>query len=259
MGDLSGKVVLVTGAARGIGRAIAERLARDGADVALADVRADRLEEGVAAVEGHGGRALALSADVTRKAEVDAMVESTVDRLGGIDALFSNAGVIEVEPFLEAKEASWDRIMAVNAKGVFLCGQAAARAMIPRKGGCIVNIASIASRIGIPDMAAYSASKAAVVSLTRSMALALAPHRIRVNAVAPGIVDTDMWAKIDARRAALANVAPGEPMRRRVASIPLGRAVTPDEVASLAVFFLGPDAQCITGQTCAVDGGSVPN
>ena len=259
MGDLSGKVVLVTGAARGIGRAIAERLARDGADVALADVRADRLEESVAAVEGHGGRAIALSADVTRKAEVDAMVESTVDRLGGIDALFSNAGVIEVEPFLEAKEASWDRIMAVNAKGVFLCGQAAARAMIPRKGGCIVNIASIASRIGIPDMAAYSASKAAVVSLTRSMALALAPHRIRVNAVAPGIVDTDMWAKIDARRAALANVAPGEPMRRRVASIPLGRAVTPDEVASLAVFFLGPDAQCITGQTCAVDGGSVPN
>lgn len=259
MGDLSGKVVLVTGAARGIGRAIAERLARDGADVALADAHADRLEEGVAAVEGHGGRAIALSADVTRKAEVDAMVESTVDRLGGIDALFSNAGVIEVEPFLEAKEASWDRIMAVNAKGVFLCGQAAARAMIPRKGGCIVNIASIASRIGIPDMAAYSASKAAVVSLTRSMALALAPHRIRVNAVAPGIVDTDMWAKIDARRAALANVAPGEPMRRRVASIPLGRAVTPDEVASLAVFFLGPDAQCITGQTCAVDGGSVPN
>ena len=259
MGDLSGKVVLVTGAARGIGRAIADRLARDGADVALADARADRLEEGVAAVEGHGGRVIALSADVTRKAEVDAMVESTVDRLGGIDALFSNAGVIEVEPFLEAKEASWDRIMAVNAKGVFLCGQAAARAMIPRKGGCIVNIASIASRIGIPDMAAYSASKAAVVSLTRSMALALAPHRIRVNAVAPGIVDTDMWAKIDARRAALANVAPGEPMRRRVASIPLGRAVTPDEVASLAVFFLGPDAQCITGQTCAVDGGSVPN
>ena len=259
MGDLSGKVVLVTGAARGIGRAIADRLARDGADVALADAHADRLEEGVAAVEGHGGRAIALSADVTRKAEVDAMVESTVDRLGGIDALFSNAGVIEVEPFLEAKEASWDRIMAVNAKGVFLCGQAAARAMIPRKGGCIVNIASIASRIGIPDMAAYSASKAAVVSLTRSMALALAPHRIRVNAVAPGIVDTDMWAKIDARRAALANVAPGEPMRRRVASIPLGRAVTPDEVASLAVFFLGPDAQCITGQTCAVDGGSVPN
>lgn len=259
MGDLSGKVVLVTGAARGIGRAIAGRLARDGADVALADTRADRLEESVAAVEGHGGRAIALSADVTQKAEVDAMVESTVDRLGGIDALFSNAGVIEVEPFLEAKEASWDRIMAVNAKGVFLCGQAASRAMIPRNGGCIVNVASIASRIGIPDMAAYSASKAAVVSLTRSMALALAPHRIRVNAVAPGIVDTDMWAKIDAQRAALANVAPGEPMRRRVASIPLGRAVTPDEVASLAVFFLGPDAQCITGQTCAVDGGSVPN
>lgn len=259
MGDLSGKVVLVTGAARGIGRAIAGRLARDGADVALADTRADRLEESVAAVEGHGGRAIALSADITQKAEVDAMVESTVDRLGGIDALFSNAGVIEVEPFLEAKEASWDRIMAVNAKGVFLCGQAAARAMIPRNGGCIVNVASIASRIGIPDMAAYSASKAAVVSLTRSMALALAPHRIRVNAVAPGIVDTDMWAKIDAQRAALANVAPGEPMRRRVASIPLGRAVTPDEVASLAVFFLGPDAQCITGQTCAVDGGSVPN
>ena len=259
MNDLSGKVVLVTGAARGIGRAIAERLARDGADVALADVRADRLEESVAAVEKHGGRALALSADVTQKVEVDAMVQSTVDRLGGIDALFSNAGIIEVEPFLEAEEAIWDRIMAVNAKGVFLCGQAAARAMIPRNGGCIVSIASIASRIGIPDMAAYCASKAAVMSLTRSMALALAPHRIRVNAVAPGIVDTDMWAKIDTQRAALANVAPGESMRRRVASIPLGRAATADEIASLAVFFLGPAAQYVTGQTYTIDGGCVPD
>ena len=259
MNDLSGKVALVTGAARGIGRAIAERLARDGADVALADVRADRLEESVAAVEKHGGRALALSADVTQKVEVDAMVQSTVDRLGGIDALFSNAGIIEVEPFLEAEEAIWDRIMAVNAKGVFLCGQAAARAMIPRNGGCIVSIASIASRIGIPDMAAYCASKAAVMSLTRSMALALAPHRIRVNAVAPGIVDTDMWAKIDTQRAALANVAPGESMRRRVASIPLGRAATADEIASLAVFFLGPAAQYVTGQTYTIDGGCVPD
>ena len=259
MNDLSGKVALVTGAARGIGRAIAERLARDGADVALADVRADRLEGSVAAVEKHGGRALALSADVTQKVEVDAMVQSTVDRLGGIDALFSNAGIIEVEPFLEAEEAIWDRIMAVNAKGVFLCGQAAARAMIPRNGGCIVSIASIASRIGIPDMAAYCASKAAVMSLTRSMALALAPHRIRVNAVAPGIVDTDMWAKIDTQRAALANVAPGESMRRRVASIPLGRAATADEIASLAVFFLGPAAQYVTGQTYTIDGGCVPD
>lgn len=259
MSDLSGKVVLVTGAARGIGRAIAERLARDGADVALADVRADRLEESVAAVERHGARALALSADVTQKAEVDAMVQGTLDRLGGIDALFSNAGVVEVEPFLEAEEASWDRIMAVNAKGVFLCGQAAARAMIPRNGGCIVNVASIASRIGIPDMAAYSASKAAVVSLTRSMALALAPHRIRVNAVAPGIVDTDMWTKIDAQRAALANVAPGGSMRRRIADIPLGRAATADEIASFAVFFLGPAAQYVTGQTYTIDGGCVPD
>ena len=257
--ELEGKVVLVTGAARGIGRAIAERVAACGADVAVADVRAEALAGVAGAIERAGRRALALTVDVTRKAEVEAMVEQTVTTLGGLDVLFNNAGIIEVHEFLELEEADWDRIMAVNAKGVFLCAQAGARHMVARGSGRIINTASIAARVGVPDMAAYAASKAAVMSLTRSMALALGPKGVTVNALAPGIVDTDMWDKIDAQRADIHGQAPGQPRRERVAQIPVGRAATPADIAGVAAFLASDAAAHINGHTLNVDGGSVPS
>jgi meso-butanediol dehydrogenase/(S,S)-butanediol dehydrogenase/diacetyl reductase len=211
--NLQGKVVLVTGAARGIGRAIAERLAECGADLAVADLDLDALALVVAAVEKKGRRALALRVDVTKKSEVVQMVAMTINQFERIDVLFNNAGIIEICDFLEVDEAQWDRVMEVNAKGVFLCGQSVARHMVTRSAGRIVNTASVASRLGLHDMAAYTASKAVVMSLTRTMALALGPKGITVNALAPGIVTTDMWTKIDTQRATMRGQARGEPMR----------------------------------------------
>ena len=230
-----------------------------GADVAVADLELASLAAVVRGVEDAGRRALALAADVTRRDEVDDMVGRTVEVFGHIDVLFANAGIIEVRPFLEASEEDWDRIMAVNAKGVFLCGQAVARHMVRRGSGRIINTASVAARIGLPDMAAYAASKAAVMSLTRSMALALGPQGITVNALAPGIVDTDMWTLIDQRRSEQRGQAGGEPTRERVATIPLQRAAQPRDVAEVAVFLASDEAGYINGQTINVDGGAVPS
>ncbi|MCP5151802.1 MAG: glucose 1-dehydrogenase [Ectothiorhodospiraceae bacterium] len=257
---LSGKTVLITGAARGIGQAIAERLAAAGADVAVADLRRGMLDETVSRIEAHGRRAVAIEVDVTQRAQVDAMVRSAAAELGRIDAFFANAGIIEVQNFLDVDEGTYDRIMAVNTKGVFLCGQAVARQMIAQgDGGRIVVTASVASRVGIPDMAAYAASKAAAMSLTRSMALALAPHGINVNALAPGIVSTDMWVQIDAQRGQLRNKAVGESLRERVSTIPLGRAAIPADVAAVAEFLVSDDAAYLTGQTINIDGGALPS
>lgn len=257
--NLHGKVVLVTGAARGIGRAIAERLAACGADLAVADLELDALAPVVAAVHKQGRRALALRVDVTRKADVDQMVAMTVKEFERIDVLFNNAGIIEICDFLDVDETQWDRVMEVNAKGVFLCGQSVARHMMTRAAGRIVNTASVASRLGLPDMAAYAASKAAVMSLTRTMALALGPHGITVNALAPGIVATDMWTKIDAQRAVMRGQTVGEPMRERVEAIPIGRAAVAEDIANVAAFLASDQAAYINGQTINIDGGSVPS
>jgi meso-butanediol dehydrogenase/(S,S)-butanediol dehydrogenase/diacetyl reductase len=249
------RVVLITGAARGIGRTIAEHLAGPGVALALTDVLTDDLRAASDAVEALGSQSLTLTVDVTRAAQVRDMVTQVVNRFGRIDAFFNNAGVIDVQPFLDATEENWDRTMSVNAKGVFLCGQAVARQMVKQGSGRIVNTASLAARVGVPDMVAYAASKAAVMSVTRSMALALAEHGITVNALAPGIVDTQMWTKIDAQRGEQRSLAAGEAMAERVASIPLGRAAMPGDVAGVARFLISDDAAYITGQTINIDGG----
>ena len=254
---LEGKVALVTGAARGIGRAIAERLAQDGADVAVADVRASLLQETVAAIELTGRRALALTVDVTQKPQVEQMVQDVVKTLGQLNIFFNNAGVIKIHSFLEIEEADWDHIMAVNAKGVFLCGQAVARHMMTQGGGKIVNTASIAARQGVPDSSVYAASKASVMSLTRSMALSLASSNITVNALAPGMVDTDMWSLIDEQTAEMRGMSQGEPRQRRARRIPLGRPAQPADIAQVAAFLASSASDYMTGQTLNIDGGNV--
>ena len=249
------KVVLLTGAARGIGRAIAECVAKPGYVIVLADVLRAELDATRQSVEAAGAQCMTVSVDVTDSQAVARMVNDIVKHHGAIDVLFNNAGVIDVCPFLEATEADWDRTMDVNAKGVFLCGQAVARHMVPRRSGCIVNTASVAARVGVPDMVAYAASKAAVMSITRSMALALAPHGINVNALAPGIVATDMWLKIDAQRGEQRQLAAGDSLAERVAAIPLGRAADTQDIAAVAQFLMSDAARYVTGQTINIDGG----
>ena len=249
---LSGKASLVTGAARGIGRAIAERLADEGSNVALADVRKELLSDVAAAV---GVQSLMIAADVTAPCEVASMINAVISNFGGIDIFFNNAGVVKVQEFFDVKEEDWDHIMDVNLKAVFFCGQAVARHMRERGHGKIINTASLAANRGRPEMAVYAASKSGVVSVTRSMAIELAETGITVNALAPGIIDTEMWELIDAQSGDLRHVAKGETFRNRSSLIPMKRPGRPDEVANVAAFLASSESDYITGQTIYIDGG----
>ena len=180
-----------------------------------------------------------------------------MERFGRLDVLYNNAGVIQVQDFFEVTVEDWDHIMNVNAKGVFLCAQAACRQMLEQGGGKIINTASIAAWSATPDSIAYGASKAAVVSITRSLAAKFARKSINVNAIAPGMVDTDMWDLIDEQTSQMRGMARGEPHRRREQRIPIGRAAEPEDIAKVALFLASPAADYMTGQTLNVDGGQV--
>jgi NAD(P)-dependent dehydrogenase (short-subunit alcohol dehydrogenase family) len=255
---LAERVAIVTGAGHGIGRAIALALARAGADVALVDVDGAALEAGAAAVAALGRRALPIVADCGDLGAIDRMVQQGTETFGRIDILVNNAGVTRRAPLMDLTEADWDRIMRVNAKGVFFCLQRAAREMIPRRSGVIVNIASIAGKgYAGTSNAIYAASKGAVISLTRIAALQLAPHDIRVNAICPGTTVTALSNDNLRVRAEQQGVSVDEMERRRNAVIPLGRPNDPEDVAALAVFLASPGARNITGQSVNVDGGVI--
>jgi 3-oxoacyl-[acyl-carrier protein] reductase len=243
---LEGKVALVTGAQQGIGRAIAVALARDGADVGINFLDDASAAEGVAGeIRGFGRRAVTVQGDVSRSASVESMVKTVVDALGPPEVLVNNAGVFPRASFLELQEREWDHVLGINLKGSFLCAQAVARALVAAgRPGAIVNISSSAVR-GDPRGVHYSSSKAGVVGLTRAMALALAPHRIRVNAIAPGLTDT--------AQPRYGNTE--EQIAERAREIPLGRIAQPEEIAKVAVFLASAESGWVTGELIHVNGG----
>lgn len=255
---LENQVALVTGAAQGLGRGIALALGEEGAQVAATDIAEAGARETARALESQGGRALALSLDVTSEASIDAALGTVVRDFGRLDLLVNNAGVIALNPLLKITAADSAGTLAVNVQGVLRCSQRAAQQMIRQgEGGVIVNIASNAGKVGFPDMADYNASKAAVISLTRSMAAELAPHGINVNAVCPGAVDTPML------RAVAEWLAPrmGEETDALLASFPpkqLGRLIEPIEVGRVVAFLSSDRARIIRGQAINVDAGETP-
>jgi glucose 1-dehydrogenase len=240
---LDGKVAIITGGASGIGLACAERFVAEGASVVIADIDE---ENGRAAAERLGA-ARFVRCDVARKTEVDAMVADAVNAYGRIDICISNAGTIHTADFLDIEEADFDRVIAVNLKGVFLTGQAAARQMVAQGGGgVIVNMSSINAELAIPNQVPYVTSKGGIRQLTKVMSIALAPHGIRVNAIGPGSI----------RTAILETVMTDKAMRDKILSrTPMGRVGEPSEVASVALFLVTDESSYVTGQTIYPDGG----
>ncbi len=275
MGKLDGKVALVTGAGRqrGIGRATALRLAEEGAAVvvsalprASATFPAHERESGwlgtgsvVREIEAFGGKAMAINCDVTKPDQVLSMINGAITHFGGLDIVVNNAGVpgdAGSAPIVDLDDATWHHTIDVNLNGVYYVSKHAARVMLQQgRGGAIVNLASLAARFGIANYGGYSASKFAVVGLTQQMAQELAPHGIRVNAVCPGVTETDMMLGTYARQAASAGIEVGRVQGGTRKSIPMKRPGTPEDQAAAIIFLCGPDAAFITGQSLNVDGG----
>ncbi|MCB1549781.1 MAG: 3-oxoacyl-ACP reductase FabG [Hyphomicrobiaceae bacterium] len=255
--SLEDKVAIVTGAARGIGLACAQRLARDGAKIVIADIDEEGGARAAEELGSAGHEALFVSCNVSERLDVHNLMAVVLEAHDRVDVLVNNAAVLDAAPFLQLDEAEFERVLRINVKGSFLVGQAVARQMVRQlkdksgreSGGSIINMSSVNDRFALPDHVAYTVSKGGISQLTKAMALALAPHRIRVNAVGPGSIMTPM----------LADVATDDDVRRRILSrTPLGRMGQPEEIAAIVAFLAGEEASYITGTTIYADGGRMP-
>ncbi|TPX00114.1 acetoin reductase [Proteus mirabilis] len=255
---LNGKVILVTGAAQGIGRGIALRLAKEGADIALVDLKADKLSDVAKEIEALERKVTTFAADISNRDEVFAAVEHAEKTLGGFDVMINNAGIAQVKPLADVTPEDMDRIFKINVNGVMWGIQAASEKFkaLGHKGK-IINASSIAGHDGFAMLGVYSATKFAVRALTQAAAKEYASAGITVNAYCPGIVGTDMWVEIDERFAEITGAPKGETYKKYVDGIALGRAQTPDDVAALVSFLASDDSDYITGQAILTDGGIV--
>src|SRR6058998_1819701 len=247
--DLDKHVAIVTGGGRGIGRATALELARMGATIVIAEFDTANAQRTADEVAKLGRPSLAVATDVTRRADLDAMVRRTLERFGRIDVLVNNAGIYRAAATLDVTEEHWDAIMAINARAVFFATQAVLPTMI--------SLASMAGKIGSRTNLPYNVSKAAVISMTKSLALAHATDGIRVNCVCPGFVETDMWDKVSREQGALLGMSPDEFTKARLNTVPLGRMETPEDVANVIGFLASSKSTYMTGQALSVDGGLV--
>jgi NAD(P)-dependent dehydrogenase (short-subunit alcohol dehydrogenase family) len=255
---LLGRHALLTGAGGGIGLAVARAYLAEGAVCTIADLAAQPSPGVVELLASSGDRAQYVAADVAQTAAIATLVAAARFRFGPISVLYNNAAVFDLAPLLEADEASYDRLFAVNVKGMFFVMQAVLEQMVAGGiKGAVINLASQAGRRGEALVAHYCATKAAVISYTQSAALAMAPHGIRVNAIAPGVVDTPMWAHVDALFAKAEGLPLGEKKRQVGLAVPLGRMGSPEDIAGVAVFLASDEAGYITAQTLNVDGGNV--
>jgi glucose 1-dehydrogenase len=245
------KSALITGAAQGIGRACAERLAKDGARVMLSDINAELGSAVVGAIRGAGGTAEFFRCDVSQRAEVDALIAATLQKFGAIDVLVNNAGIIDSADFIELTIEEFDRVIGVNLRGAFMVAQGVAREMVRqvktgKAPGAIINMSSVNAHFGLPDHVAYSISKGGMKQLTAAAAISLAKYGIRVNAIGPGTINTEIVKAVADNPGAMAKI---------MSRTPLGRMGEASEVAAIAAFLAGNDASYITGQTIYPDGG----
>jgi D-sorbitol dehydrogenase (acceptor) len=254
MPRLEGKVALITGAAGGLGGSLATAFAREGCCLFLSDIDPAGLRQRLEKLQATGAGADGLAGDLAQPDQRRAIVDGAIHKFGRIDILVNNAGVASVKSLWDLTESDWDAVLNVNVKGLFFMLQAVARPMVTNGGGSIINIASVAGRVGRPLLLHYAASKAAVISITRSCALALASSGVRVNAIAPGMIDTGMLQSL------LGNwtqTPPGSGPPGKPANIPLGRVAQPEDIVGAAIFLASSEAGYVTGQTFNVDGGIV--
>lgn len=256
--SINGKVALVTGAGQGIGRAIALRLANDGADITIMDLNQEKMDEVAEEVRSTGRKATVFKADVSNRDEVYAAIEHTEKDLGGFDIIVNNAGIASIQPLADVTPEEFDKIIRINVAGVLWGIQAAAKKFLERKQkGKIISASSIAGHEGFPLLGVYSATKFAVRALTQAAAKEYASAGITVNAYCPGVVGTDMWVEIDRRMAEITGAKIGESYGKFVGGIALGRAETPEDVAAFVSYLAGPDSDYMTGQSPLIDGGLV--